>query len=47
MRLQHIVDWTSGEAYFAITNGASVARSLKGCRNWTEARAEYKAFLAA
>lgn len=44
--LQHVMDWKSGEAYFAIVRGAVIVKPLKDCRNWTEARTAFKAFSA-
>lgn len=43
--VQHIVNWSSGEAYFAIVQGEKILKALRDCRNWNEARAEYRAFL--
>lgn len=44
MAVQHIIDWRSGEAYFAIVCGSEIVKRLRDCRNWTEAAAAYRAF---
>ncbi len=44
MAVQHIIDWSTGEAYFAIVRGTEIVKPLRECRNWTEAAAAYRAF---
>jgi hypothetical protein len=47
MSVQHIIDWRTGEAYFAIVRGSQIIKALRDCRNWTEAAAAFKAARAA
>lgn len=35
--LQHVMDWSCGEAYFAIVCGSVIVKRLSAV-NWTEAR---------
>jgi hypothetical protein len=46
MAVQHIIDWSSGEAYFAIVQGSQVLKRLH-TSSWAEAAAALKAFKAA
>jgi hypothetical protein len=41
--LRHIT--MNGEGLFAIVRGSEVAKVLRGCVNWSEARVEYRAFV--
>lgn len=43
MAVQHIIDWKSGEAYFAIVCGSEILERLSA-RNWSEAQAAFRAF---
>jgi hypothetical protein len=45
MSVQHIVDWTSGESYFAIVQGQKVLKRLN-TSSWKEAAAALRAFKA-
>lgn len=42
--VQHIIDWKSGEAYFAIVRGADIVKPLRECRNWTDAAKAFRAW---
>jgi hypothetical protein len=44
--LQHVMDWTTGEAYFAIVLNGRIVKRLD-CVTNNEARAAYRAALAA
>lgn len=46
LALQRIIDWTTGEAYFAIVRGEQILKPLRHCHNWTDACAEYRTFVA-
>lgn len=43
MAVQHIIDWQSGEAYFAIVRGSEILKRLSA-RNWTEASKAYREY---
>lgn len=43
MAVQHIIDWRSGEAYFAIVRGSQILKRLN-TSSWTEAAAALRAF---
>jgi hypothetical protein len=46
MTLQQVMDWTSGESYFAIVLNGRIVNRLD-CVTWSEARTAYRAALAA
>ena len=41
--VQHIIDWRTGEAYFAIVRGSEILKRLD-TSSWTEAAAALRAF---
>lgn len=43
MAVQHIIDWRSGEAYFAIVRGSQILKRLN-ISSWKEAAAALKAY---
>ena len=43
MAVQHIIDWRTGEAYFAIVRGTEILKRLD-TSSWTEAAAAFRAF---
>ena len=43
MAVQHIIDWRTGEAYFAIVQGSEILKRLD-TSSWTEAAAALRAF---
>ena len=43
MSVQHIVDWRTGEAYFAIVQGREILKRLS-TSSWREAAALLRAF---
>lgn len=46
MTVQHIIDWRSSEAYFAIVQGAQILKRLD-TSSWTQAAAALRALKAA
>lgn len=45
--VQHIVDWSCGEAYFAIVSGGEIVKRLRGISSWKAAGDALRAFKAA
>ena len=43
MSVQHIVDWRTGEAYFAIVRGTEILKRLN-TSSWREASVALRAF---
>ena len=44
LAVKRVIDWQNGEAYFAIVRGSEIVKRLRGCQNWAEAQAAYRAF---
>ena len=42
--VQHIMDWKTGEAYFAIVSGSMIVKPLRECANWKQAAVAYREF---
>jgi hypothetical protein len=42
--VQHIIDWRTHEAYFAVVRGTEIVKPLRDCRNWKEAAAAFRAW---